>query len=332
MTPTPGGKRTLLKSILPLKMPIMIQIFPVYGCNFKCEFCIHGLDRSQHGFISDRTFMDMELYRKVISDIRESGVKLKMLRFAAIGEPLMHRDIAEMIRIAREADVAESLDIVTNGSLLTEELSDALIDAGLSRLRISVEGLSGRDYMERCRCGIDFQQFVDNIAYFYKHKKDTEVYIKIIDYMVQSEADRELFREVFGPISDSIAIEHLTPTIAEIDYDTVSGGMELDQGQNGGKLLKAEVCPQGFYMLQVNPDGKVVPCCSMKYPEILGDVNRESLFEIWHGGRFNEFRRRMLTSRSCAGTVCEECNLYRYDIHEEDILDDAAEELKKKFQ
>ena len=332
MADTPGGKRVQLKSILPLSMPLMIQIFPIYGCNFKCEFCIHGLDRSKHGYISDTPVMDMDLYRKIIRDIKESGQKIKMLRFAAIGEPLMHKNIAEMIKIANNADVADSVDIVTNGSLLTHSLSDALINAGLSRLRISVEGLNDKDYEKRCHCKVDFNEFVKNITYFYKMKTKTEVYIKIIDYMVKSKEDRDKFFNIFGPISDSIAIEHLTPTIAEIDYARVSDGMVLDKGQNGEVLLNAKVCPQGFYMMQINPDGKVVPCCSMKYPAILGNVAENSVQKIWTGKEFNHFRHKMLKSRLEASKVCRECILFRYDLHEEDILDDAAEDLMRKYQ
>lgn len=332
MTDTPGGRRVFLKEVLPLDMPMMIQIFPVYGCNFKCEFCLHGLDRSQHGYISDTATMDMQLYRKIIHDIRQSGKKLKMLRFAAIGEPLLHRDIAEMVRLAQEEQVAESVDIVTNGSLLTHELSDALIRAGLSRLRISIEGLCDEDYEKRCHCRVDFERFVQKLTYFYQKKSDTKVYIKIIDYMVQDEKDKKKFFDIFGPISDSIAIEHLTPTIQEIDYGKVSGGMALDKGQNGEKLLDANVCPQGFYMMQVNPDGKVVPCCSMKYPAVLGDVRQENIQDIWHGAAFNQFRRKLLCSRQAAGMVCGQCTLYQYDLHEEDIIDEVAEELIGKYQ
>lgn len=332
MATTPGGKRTILKNILPLEMPLLLQIFPVYGCNFKCEFCIHGIERSKHGFISRNAVMDMALYQKVIYDIKATGEKIKMLRFAAIGEPLLHPNIAEMIQIAKRADIAESVDIVTNGSLLTKELSDALIEADLTRLRISVEGLRDEDYIKRCRCEVNFANFVDNISYFYEHKKSTEVYIKIIDYMVQQKAERQFFYDTFKPISDVVAIEHLTPTIEEIDYDAISDGMELNKGQNGDCLLDANVCPQAFYMMQINPDGNVVPCCSMKYPAVLGDVYRESVQEIWKGERFNSFRRSLLVSRKQAGSVCEECLLYRYDLHKEDVLDDAAGMLVEKYK
>lgn len=331
MSATPGGIREPLRDVLPLDTPYLIQMFPVYGCNFRCGYCLHALDRRQHGFISDVPLMDMGLYRKCIDDMRRFGKRLKMLRFAAIGEPLLHPDIAEMVSYAKRADIAQSVDIVTNGSLLTHELSDKLIDAGLDRLRISVEGLSTEDYAAHAHADIDFDRFVEQIQYFYEHNHHTHIYIKIIDYMVQDPQARERFFEMFQPICHSIAIEHLTPTIEEIDYEKLSDGMETDKPQNGETLLDAQVCPQGFYMMQINPDGKVVPCCSMKYPAVLGDVKQQSVPEIWRGEAFNRFRVQMLQSRGQAGSVCRDCKLYLYDLHPEDVLDNIRETLISKY-
>ena len=328
---TPGGARELLRDALPLETPYLIQIYPARGCNFRCGFCLHALDPAQQGHLSDVPFLDLALYRKCIDDMKGFGRRLKMLRFAAIGEPLLHKDIAEMVAYAKKADVAESVDIVTNGSLLTPALSDALAAAGLDRLRISVEGLSAEDYRENAGAEVDFWRFVDRLRYAYEHCGDTHIYIKIIDYMVRTEERRQRFYEMFRPLCHSIAIEHLTPTVAEIDYDRLSGGMETNRPQTGETLLDAEVCPQGFYMMQINPDGKVVPCCSMKYPAVLGDVKREAVPEILRGAAFNRFRVKMLRSREQVGPVCRDCRLYRYDLHPEDVLDEVREKLGKKY-
>jgi len=324
---TPGGQRRPLAEQLPLEMPYLIQIFPAYGCNFRCGYCLHSLPREQHGFISEKSVMDMDLFRKVVDDVKASGGRLRMLRFAAIGEPLLHRDVAEMVAYAKQADIADGVDIVTNGSLLTPELSDALTDAGLTRLRISLEGLSSDAYRRNAGVDLDFCRLVENIRYFYEHCGETKVYVKIIDYMVKRPEDRELFFSTFGPISHTIAIEHLTPTIEEIDYSSLSGGQKNDHPQNGDRLLEAKVCPQPFYMMQINPDGNVVPCCSMRYPEILGNAYQDTVGDIWRGERYNALRRRLLRGTDTAGEVCRKCSLYRYDLHAEDRLDGDAERL-----
>lgn len=331
--PTPGGRREPLVKVLPLKMPYLIQIFPVYACNFKCEYCIHSLERAQHGYISHEAMMPWEIYKKVIDDIKGTGEHIKMLRFAAIGEPLLHPQIAEMVAYAQQSGIADSVDIVTNGSLLTRELADRLIEAGLSKLRISLEGLSSEEYREHTSVETDFEKMVENIHYFYDRCKgtDTTMYIKIIDYMVQSEEQQKKFMRIFSPITHSIAIEHLTPTIEEIDYARVSRGMKTDKPQNGTILLDSRICSQPFYMMQVNPDGNVVPCCSMKYPCVLGNVKEEGLQDIWLGEKYRSFQRGMLEGVDKAAEVCGKCILYRYDMHAEDRLDADAAQLKNKY-
>lgn len=331
---TPGGKREPLANVLPLEMPYLIQVFPVYACNFKCEFCIHSLERSRHGYISDEVMMPWGTYKKIIDDITESGGRIKMLRFAAIGEPLMHPQIADMVAYAAHAGIADSIDIVTNGALLTRELADNLIKAGLTRLRISLEGLSAEEYKKHALAKLDFQEMVGNIDYFYRlcQGTQTEVYIKIIDYMVQEREQQEKFLRIFSPIAHNVAIEHLTPTIEGIDYKKVSGGMKMDKPQNGTTLLESQICPQPFYMMQVNPDGNIVPCCSMKYPCILGNVKEMGIQDIWQGSLYRRFQGNMLEGVEKAAETCSKCVLYRYDMQEEDRLDQKAEELKKIYR
>ncbi|MBI4855605.1 MAG: SPASM domain-containing protein [Acetobacterium woodii] len=330
-TPTTGGERIPLADNLPLHTPLLIQIFPVYACNFKCGYCIYAIDKSKHGYISDRVFMEMDLYKKSIDGMKQFDKKVKMLRFAAIGEPLLHKNIADMIDYAKNADIADNIDIVTNGSLLTEKLSDDLINAGLSKLRISLEGLSNEDYKKNSSVNIDFNRLVQNIAYFYKNKKQSKIYIKIIDYMLKNDEYKNKFYDTFYPICDEIAIEHLTPTIADIDYSKMSDE-KLDKPQNEEKMIDTNICSEPFYLMQINPDGKVVPCCNMTYPEILGDVNINSVKEIWNGKKFNCFRLRQLNGTKSTCDVCKECKTYLYGMHREDLLDNNKVELIGKYK
>lgn len=330
---TPSGARTRLADALPLQVPYLIQMFPSYGCNFRCEYCIHAVPPEKRNYISDKASMDYGLYKKCIDDIRGFGHRIKMLRFAAIGEPLIHPRIAEMVGYARDAGAAQSIDIVTNGSLLTKELSGDLIRNGLSKLRISLNGLSTEDFRNHSSADVDFGRYVENVRHFYEQSRGTgtEVYIKIIDYMVKGREREDDFFRMFGSICDEIAIEHLTPTVQDIDYGAISQGMRLDKGKNEERLIESGTCPQPFYMMQINPDGKVVPCCAMKYPAILGDAQKESLCEIWNGTGYDGFRAALLKGKENMD-VCRDCSLYLYDMHEEDRLDGHEQELIKKYQ
>ncbi len=326
---TPGGARIPLANQVPLYTPLLIQIFPVYACNFKCTYCVYSIDRSMNSFISSKSFMDYDLYKKCIDDLKSFSKKIKMLRFAGIGEPLLHKDLAKMIQYAKEANVAQSIDIVTNGSLLTRELSKALIKAGLTKLRVSLEGLSNEDYEKNCKVRLNFEELYNNLAFFYENRGETKVYIKIIDYMLKSEKDKERFLQRFSQICDEIAVENLTPELEEIDYNVISEGSIQYKPRNSSEFCRTNICSQPFYLMQINPDGNVVPCCAVKYPRIMGNASFKSLKEIWNGIDFDEFRLSQLKGVKHA---CGSCILYKYATYKEDVLDDKALYLIEKFE
>ena len=318
---TPGGKRTRLADVLPLDTPFSVQIFPIYGCNLACAYCIHSVPAEQRGFVAGKVMLDYGLYETCIDGLAEFPRPLKMLRFAGTGEPLLHPRIADMVAYAAERGVADTIDIVTNGLALTEELSRALIAANLGRIRISIQGLDDEAYAHTRRRGV-FHELVEKIRFFYEHRGRTKIYVKIIDCALK-EGEKELFLETFGDISDFIAVEHLIPAVPQIDYDVLGGAAEVTQ--NGAAVGSAVVCPQPFYMMQLNPDGMIVPCCSMETPYILGDLAKESMRAIWQGRKTEAFRRAQLTFQKEKYPVCAKCRQYQYAMFEEDILDgDAA--------
>ena len=324
-----AGKRARLADKIPLDTPYLIQIFPVYACNFRCSYCIHSVNVKKRGFISDKKYMDFELYQKTVDDLKQFPQKIKMLRFAGTGEPLLHPQLPEMIRYAADMDIAESIDVVTNGSLLTQELSDQLINTGLSRLRISIQGVSSKRYREIAGVDISVENFIENIRYFFEHKKKTKLYIKTID-IDMSMKEKKQFYTLFGSISDTIAIEYLSNATHHIDYASITS-QKLTTTQNGNLLLNAEVCPQPFYMMQVNPDGNIVPCCAMETAMVIGRVKSQSIIDIWQGKPLRKFQKLMLKRHRNANKICANCKNFRHGMFEEDLLDNHANLLLKKI-
>jgi len=62
------------------------------------------------------------------------------------------------------------VEIITNGLLLTPETSRKLIDAGITNINISVQGVSKERYKETCGVEIDFDEYVKNLSYLYSIK------------------------------------------------------------------------------------------------------------------------------------------------------------------
>lgn len=328
----PGGTRVHLAEKLPLNTPFLVQVFPVYACNFKCGYCIFSVDKSKHGFISDNALLDFNLYKKCVDDMRLFPDTIKVVRFVGIGEPLLHKKIVEMVRYTTESNVANKVEIITNGALLTNTMSDNLIAAGLTRLVVSAQGTSAKKYKEVANTNIDFDKFVNNLAYFKSNKGNCEIYVKVIDTALDDEADRQLFNSIFSPVCDTIAIEHTVPLHDAVDYTEVLGKRDSLVTQFGLPVKDVQVCPQPFFHMQINPDGKIVPCYSWDYPKIMGDCRVESLTNIWNGETFREFRRAMLDGPACASKTCAECTIIKYRLFPEDDLRNDAERLKLLYK
>lgn len=327
----PGGKRTKLAEVLPLSTPFVVQIFPAYACVFKCCYCIFSIDQSKRGFISDKAMMDFDLYKKCVDDMTSFPDKIKVIRFVGIGEPLLHKDIVEMIRYTAEKNIADTIEILTNAFLLTPQISDSLLAAGLTRLVVSVQGTTQEKYKKVCGVNIDFDKFIGKLKYFYQNKKDCQMYIKIVDTALGGAEDEKKFYDIFGNICDTIAIEHTVPIHAGIDYNGVLKNNDLPVTQFGLPVSEVPVCPQPFFHMQINPDGKVVPCYSFEYPAIMGDCNKQSACDIWTGQKFQEFRRKILDGAKDVCKTCAECNIIKYRLFPEDDLRNDAGKLKKFY-
>ncbi len=325
-----NGNRTILAEVLPLDTPYSITFFPIYACNFKCNYCLHALNKEDRGHISDVVSMNFELYKKCIDDIATFPRKVKAIHFAGLGEPLLHKDIAKMVAYAVEKEVANVVDIVTNGALLTPQLSGELINAGLSTLRISTQGTDAQKYKQISDADIDFQEFIKNIEYFYKNRGNTHMYIKIIDIALDK-GEEEKFFNTFGDICDSIAIEHLCPLVGDIDYKNINDDKEFKLTMNGNNATDSEVCPQPFYSMQIYPDGKYIPCCTAEEPIVVGDCTNKSVLEIWNSKELNSFRKLHLSKKKINNIICAKCQRYKYTMFAEEILDNYAERLLKLF-
>lgn len=326
----PGGKRQRLEDKLPLSTPFVVQIFPIYACNFKCKYCHMSIPLKDRGFVTDKTVMEYEAFQKYVDGMQEFPEQIKTLRFVGMGEPLLHKDIACMVKYAKDSNIAERIEIITNASLLTPEMSDHLIESGLDRLVVSLQGITALSYKEVSGIDLNFEEFVSNIRYFYEHKQHTQMYLKIVDIALSGKADEQQYFNLFGDITDTIGIETAVPI-----FPGVGINQELQEKgsltQFGVAVGKSHICPQPFYTAQINPDGKVVGCHSIPYPAILGDCNVNSLSQIWNNEMFTGFRRQMLEGMESVGEICRDCNIMNYRLFTEDDISNSAQRLKQYY-
>jgi len=231
-----------------MKTPEIVEIFPIYSCNFICKNCIFSRYKEDRGFVSDKVSLDFEIYQKFIRDCTGFKDKINIFIINGVGEPLIHPHIVEMVALAKISKIAERVEITTNATLLNRKMSDELIKAGLDRLVVSIKGLTSEQYYETSGVEINIKNIIEYLTYYYKNKRDNqEVYIKISDEVIEYKEDEEKFNKLFGDICDGIVIENNVP----------------------------------YFTLQLTPDGDIVG--GIDYPlGVVGNIYKENVVDIWN--------------------------------------------------
>ena len=261
--------------------------------------------------------MDIDIFKSCVDDLKKFPNKIKKIKIGNHGEPTMHPLLPEMVAYARNSGVAEVVEIFTNGSKLCPELNQKLVDSGLQRMNISVEGLTAESYKRVADYNINYDSFISNIRDLYQRKDDTlSLYIKVVDHaVVKSEEGRptidltdeekSYFFKTFGEISDEMSVENIVPQWAETDQNELT-----DTGMYGQKIEKLKkICPFPFMYLHVNSDGTVAGCTLDWARKVLvGDKSKHDLFEVWNGDQMRDLRLKMLRGERDQIPMCDTCN------------------------
>ena len=112
-----------------------LRISVIDRCNFRCTFCMPA-DR-EYRFLPRAELMTFEEIERLVRLFVQLGVR--KLRLTG-GEPLLRRDIEDLVRLLAAVPGVEDLALTTNGALLAKK-AEALAEAGLNRVTVSVESL-----------------------------------------------------------------------------------------------------------------------------------------------------------------------------------------------
>ncbi len=326
--PICGLDRVKLSKKLPLRTPFTLYVFPTTYCNFKCNYCGHslGLEKMKEEYDFMPQHMNINTYNLIIKQVCEFRDRLKVLSLTGHGEPLLNKELPVMIEIAKNANVSERIEVITNASLLNMEMSRALIDSGLDVIRISLQGITSAKYKDVCGYDLDFKELIDNIKYFYTNKKNCKIFVKVMDVALEDGNDEE-FYNLFSDISDRMFIEKCRPVYSGVDYLNITN---IDSDRYGRVHKKRFVCPLPFYMLGVFPNGDVEPCDTIYKPIVLGNVNNDTLLDMWNGEKLKEFQIMQLKKERFENSKCAACCAPDDVAHPEDDLDDDANTILKK--
>jgi len=161
--PTIHRKKSIMDESLVLTpdgipMPSLVEVSESGTCNRSCSFC----PRSGPDYPDIKEFIDPALVDKLAGQIGELGFK-GLFMFSGFVEPMVDKNIFNLVKIARDHLPNARIEMVTNGDVLDKDRLLRLFDSGLSTLLISVyDGPeSAQELEELCRSsGLNDGQFI----------------------------------------------------------------------------------------------------------------------------------------------------------------------------
>lgn len=130
-------------------------------CNFRCGYCmpreVYGRD---HAFLPRSEILDFEEIERVVGAAVRLGVRKVRLTG---GEPLVRRNVEELVAMLAAIQGVDDLTLTTNGSLLAGK-ADALAAAGLHRVTVSLDALDDDTFRRMNDVGFPVSRVLDGVA------------------------------------------------------------------------------------------------------------------------------------------------------------------------
>jgi len=270
-------------------LPEIVQIESTNICNAKCVFCPRDEMHRAQGVMS------RELFRKIVDECAALGIT--HVRMHNYGEAFLDRYLTEKVKYAKDRGIKE-VGMISNGSLITEKVARAIIEAGLDAINISVDA-GGKEVFDATRIGLNYDKVIANIERLVRIRGELgRRRPKLILSFVRqhNSADEQAFIQHWSGIADKIHITEL---------------------HNWGGTLNHESdvnypCYRPWLTFTVLWDGRVSLCCAdFDGKTVLGDLNAQTIQEIWNSDGYRAVRREHLESGG--PDVCRACDLPRKD-------------------
>ncbi len=287
-------RQDVIKAKINTEFPLVLNIEPTNDCNAHCFYCPRKIMVAEKGL----SYMSLEDYKMIIDQIPE---KLIMLNFHKDGESLLHKDLPEMIRYAKEKDVAKTVHINTNGTLINTKIGRGIIENGIDDITVSIDASFEETYYKLKKLK-GFGKLEENvrkaIAYRNEIGSKTKIRVKIMEFGDVGHEEVEHFIKKWTGVADEVQVTGTHNWSGSID------DIEITDEQSP----KRYPCVLLWYMLAINSDGEASTCSvDWNRSSKLGNIHDSTIKEIWNGERIREIRRKQLDGIWDDPNVCDEC-------------------------
>lgn len=257
-------------------------------CNLKCPFCLTG-----KGISGGRSVrhMKFEEAKKIIDEV---GDYLYMIQLYTWGEPLLNKDIYDIIKYAKSKNIYTMLS--TNATAMNSTNNQKLIDAGLNYIMVAIDGGSNETY-QKYRIGGNYDEVFDNLKSLIQTRINNKTVLPFIEwqFIVFSHNEHEV--ENTQNLAYRIGVNKFTPLPAYVEDESFrpkSDKYRVDM-LNPERLKD---CDRPWTHLNIRADGGVASCCYEFFKEDdFGNAIETPFKEVWNNDFFQQ-SRRMITQRT----------------------------------
>lgn len=283
-------------------------------CNSKCQYCGYHSEFSREKFF-EQNFMGKETLEALVRQIQPIH-SLKTLRLFGAGEPMLHPEWEKYAARLMNAGSFDTVEISTNGMLLTEENAIKLKDLPIKRivLNISVDGLSPED-CEYWRKGEKFPVIRKNIHKAYEILGQRAEMNMASCIVLPSSVRTDSYEEVARVLKESEAWKR-----EEFPFVTIGTVLASPNANSipGTKVVEAAILPKPinchipFTDIMVGNNGDILACVcghdmyiNMKGASI-GNIMRDNLLDVFnHNKVLEQIRKDFLSNHN--PEVCGTC-------------------------
>lgn len=262
--------------------PPRVQIQTQSGCNGRCVFC-----PNEEVLKSDleQGKMPVPMFQKIIDELAET--KPRRVSLYLMNEPTSDKRMPEFIRYVSERIPSATTLITTNGTYLTEERLEAYIDAGLKRLKVSLQSLDPEKNRELM--GYSSEKVVENILNaqaLIKRKKARKFDFRV-SMLVTSVNGKEIekTREFW---------RHNGVRLVTSSLENRGGNISEAADLNVGAMRSMGDCIRPSREMCILFNGDVALCCVDWHRTVVaGNVWRQPVSDVWNGPTYTRIRKAL---------------------------------------
>ena len=291
--------------------PDVLRIEPSGACNFCCVHCTTGNANVAHspyarGLLTEHTFS------LILQQLKRHDFTPRVVVLYHGGEPLLNKKITSFIKELKGLGI-NKIKIVTNGSLLTEEMSTKLhqVLTADDELEISFDGLSPQENDWIRRNG-NFARDSKSALFFLMHpSRRCNVMISNVQILSAVELERFFAGETLK-IPDYLLKAFGENVTKYSSFPAMKWPVMpnyLKTFKNIRDTSKCTYCTALFETFSILSNGNVVPCCyDIAGSTVFGNIHQSTIFDIWKSPSFVYFRENILNSKP--NPICSNCKLF----------------------